>query len=120
MRHPLIDAAQALHAALKDIIATHPGGAANPEALRRIGQLCVAARLTVRHPECRAAIRAVEAYAQRLYSDESSEASEQAFLRLRVLTALSAFRRALRSADPEPTNPPLLSTPANGQDRPAL
>jgi hypothetical protein len=85
MRDPLIDAAQALHAALKESFARHPGGAADPEALRRIGRLCAAARLTLNDPECRAPI----------------------FLRARILRELARFQARTppplsgRAADPD-------------------
>jgi hypothetical protein len=115
MRNPLIDAAQALHAALKEIIAQHPGGAADPEALRRIARLSAAARLTMTDPECRAAIRDIERNALALYSEPQQDV-DALFARMRIVNALGALRRRLRASEDEARTPPPLSERAGGRD----
>lgn len=119
MRYPLFDAAHALHAALKELIATHPGGAANPETLHRLRRLCVAARLTMPDAECRAAIRDVETYALALYADQQHGNVDHDLLRARILSALSAFQSRLRAIENETASPPPLSGRARARDQPA-
>jgi CheY-like chemotaxis protein len=102
-----LDEARALHAALLEMFVAHTGGKDNPQALRRVEELCDLAIGEVDDLECRVSLRGIKSYASLLFSDEgyvgidSGSISALDFLRLRISNELSRFRARLNAIEAE-------------------
>lgn len=102
-----LDEARALHAALLEMFVAHTGGKDNPQALKRVEELCELALREVDDLECRVSLRGIKSYASLLFSNDghagidSGSISGLDFLRLRISNELSRFRARLNVIEAE-------------------
>jgi CheY-like chemotaxis protein len=108
------DEARALYAALMAALVANPGGRNDPDTVARITSLCEAAVNAVNDLECRVAMRAVQAYAALLYTDDGYEGVQAGSLqgvdalRFQALNALAGFRGRLNVLETRPPSAPEL------------
>ena len=102
-----LDEARALHAALLEMFVAHSGGRDDPQALKRVEELCDLAMREVDDLECRVSLRGLKSYASLLFSNEghlgidAGSISGVDFLRLRISNELSALRARLGAIEAE-------------------
>src|SRR5687768_16258524 len=100
-----IEEARSHHAALRDIVARHPGGTGDYRALRRVLQQCRCAVEAIDDRYCLAKLHQVEEFAAELLSHDAHHRwdvetmSGAQFLKQQVLGALELYNSRLYSLE---------------------
>jgi len=115
-----LDHALALHAALMQVVVTHPGGRDDPVAMSRVASLCQAAVEVVNDLDARVTVRGVESLARLLFSADGHEGISAGAMRgvdalkFQMYNALSNLRGRLQELQSrKPSAPELPALSAN-------
>jgi CheY-like chemotaxis protein len=115
-----LDHALALHAALMQVVVTHPGGRDDPVAMSGVANLCQAAVEVVNDLDARVTIRGIESLARLLFSADGHEGIAAGAMRgvdalkFQLYNALSNLRGRLQELqNRKPSAPELPALSAN-------